>query len=824
MIPRATYRFQFNRDFPFARAEELVPYLDRLGISHVYASPITTARAGSSHGYDVIEPTRVNPELGGEDALRSLVAALRARDMGLIIDIVPNHMGVAGGGNAWWNDVLAHGQASEYARFFDIDWSEPLLLPILGAPLEDVLADGQIAIDRSGFQPTLTFYGEHRVPLSPESRGDLPKVGDKAGLAALLERQHYRLGWWRLADDELNWRRFFTISELAGLRVEDPDVFEETHALYFRLWREGLIDGVRIDHVDGLVDPASYCRKLRRRFEEEARDPEAPSGPAYIVVEKILGPGETMPGDWGIDGTSGYDFMEDVAALLHDPRGEADLSALWTDSSGRTADFAAEELRARQDMLSWAFAGQFDRCIDAFAALAASSAQTASFSRSMLRRALERLLWVFPVYRTYGTGSDAPPGDARIRRLARERVEPFLPPGEAHVTDAVLAWLAGEGEGDPALALKAVARFQQLSSPIAAKAVEDTAFYRYGRLLSRTDVGFDPAHFAMSVPDFHRACMARAAQFPHAMLTTATHDHKRGEDTRARLAVLSADPELWQRHVREWDALAGPDHADVHPGDRYTLYQSLFGAWPDGLDPDDREGVYRFAERMKGWQEKALREAKLRSSWTAPDSAYEARCMALVEYALMPAGELARGIAGLVRSTSPATLSNMLVQAALRMAVPGVPDCYQGTELPDYSLVDPDNRRPVDYDLRRDMLDRMPEGREVHPKMRLIAAMLRARREDPALFAGAGYDTVSVEGARADDVIAFERTSGGRRLSFAAALRCGRALIGGDSPVPGPGYWGDTSIMFAGKTIAARECFAHLPVFAARDGETLALD
>ncbi len=466
---------------------------------------------GSTHGYDVVDPTRVNPELGGEDALRSLVAALRARGMGLIIDIVPNHMGVAGGDNAWWNDVLARGQASEHARFFDIDWSEKLLLPILGAPLDEVLANGQIVIDRSGFQPELVVYGEHRIPLAPETRRDLPAVGDTAGMKALLERQHYRLGWWRLADDELNWRRFFTISELAGLRVEDPEVFEAAHALYFRLWREGLIDGVRIDHVDGLIDPAGYCRTLRRRFEEEDRSADAPAGPAWIVVEKILGPGEAMPGDWGIDGTSGYDFMEDASAVLHDPAGEKPLAALWTGFSGRTADFAQEELRARQDMLSWSFAGQFDRCVDAFAALAASSPQ--AFSRSMLRRALERLLWVFPVYRTYGTGVDAPPTDKRTRRIARERVDPLLPPGEAHVADAVLDWLAGRGGGDPALAAEAVARFQQLSAPIAAKAVEDTAFYRHGLLLSRTDVGFDPAHFAMKVPAFHDACAARAAQY-----------------------------------------------------------------------------------------------------------------------------------------------------------------------------------------------------------------------------------------------------------------------------------------------------------------------
>ena len=817
MIPRATYRFQFNRDFPFHRAEALVPYLDRLGISHVYASPITAARRGSTHGYDVVDPTTVNPELGGEDALRSLVAALRARGMGLIIDIVPNHMGVAGGGNAWWNDVLARGQGSEYADFFDIDWSERLLLPILGAPLEEVLADGQIEIDRSGFQPELCIYGEHRVPLAPETRGDLPAAGDTAGLAALLEKQHYRLCWWRLADDELNWRRFFTISDLAGLRVEDPQVFEAAHALYFRLWREGLIDGMRIDHVDGLVDPAAYCRKLRRRFEEEERDPGAPSGAAWIVVEKILGPGEAMPDGWGIDGTSGYDFMEDASAVLHDPAGEEPLAALWTEFSGRTAAFHEEELQARQDMLAWAFASQFDRCIDAFAALAATSAPTAAFSRSMLRRALERLLWVFPVYRTYGTGSDAPPTDERTRALVRERVEPLIPPGEAHVVDAVLDWLAGSGGGDAALAAEAVARFQQLSAPIAAKAVEDTAFYRHGLLLSRTDVGFDPAHFAMDAGDFHTTCAARAAQFPHAMLTTATHDHKRGEDTRARLAVLSAIPGIWQQRVVEWDALAVSDFGDVHPADRYILWQSLFGAWPDDLAPDDAAGLARLAGRMAGWQEKALREAKLRSSWTEPDGVYEARCKALIDKALSPGGELARGLYGFVRETSAASLSNSLVQAALRLTVPGVPDTYQGTELPDYSLVDPDNRSPVDYDLRQRMLDDPAS----HPKLNLIAKLLAARRDAPALFAGHSYRIVKVEGARADRVLAFEREDAGQRLACAFALRCGDSLVGAERPVPSADYWADTRIAFTAGAMMASDCFARLPVHAALDGEAL---
>ena len=819
MTPRATYRIQFNRDFPFARAEELVPYLDRLGISHIYASPITTARSGSTHGYDVVDPTRVNPELGGEQALRSLVARLRQHGMGLIIDIVPNHMGVAGGENAWWNDVLARGPASAYARFFDIDWSEPLLLPILGAPLAEELEQGRIAIDRSGAEPVLTVYGEHRLPLRPEDRDALPEQGDRPGLAALIGRQHYRLGWWRIADDELNWRRFFTISELAGLRVEDPVVFETTHALYFRLWREGLIDGVRIDHVDGLADPAAYCRALRHRFAAEDRPDDAPQGAAYIVVEKILGSGETLPQEWETDGTSGYDFMEEVSALLHDPSGEGGLAALWSGFAGRPADFASEELRARQDMLSWAFSGQLERCVGAFSALAATSPETASLTRSMLRRAIERLLWVFPVYRTYGTGVSAPRSDAKVRALARARVERFLAPGEAGVADAILAWLAGDGPGDPDLAAEAVTRFQQLSAPIAAKAVEDTAFYRHGLLLSRTDVGFDPARFSLAFEEFHQSCLARAERFPRAMLATATHDHKRGEDTRARLAVLSAIPDQWQDFVEELDRSIRADHGGVHPADRYMLYQALYGAWPDGVGPEDREALAAYAQRLADWQEKALREAKLRSSWKQPDAEYEARARALVGHALAPGSASARAVHDFVVATEGATLANTLVQTGLRLLVPGVPDTYQGTELADFSLVDPDNRRPVDYALRRAQI----EHGTMHPKMRLIAELLFTRRRLPALFAQPDYRPIAVDGLRAAGVLAFELHGEGHRLACAFALRCGAVLQDRGEPVPPADWWDDTRLSFTEGELAARDCFARLPVHVAVDGETLPL-
>jgi (1->4)-alpha-D-glucan 1-alpha-D-glucosylmutase len=788
MIPRATYRFQFHDDFTFADAEALVPYLDALGISHVYASPITTARAGSTHGYDVVDPTRINSALGGEDAFRRLVATLRARGMGMIIDIVPNHMGVAGGDNAWWNDVLAKGQESPYARFFDIDWRDRLVLPILGEPLAATIASGALAVERAGGRFVLSAYGEHRLPIRDEDQA----TAATDELQALLDRQHYRLASWRVANDELNWRRFFTINDLAGLRVEDPAVFEATHALILRLYAEGLIDGVRVDHVDGLTDPAGYCRTLRSRF-------DAIRPGAYLVIEKILAAGEPLAGDWGVDGTSGYDFMAQVTALLHAPDGAGPLGQLWAEISGRPADFAPEELRARQEMLAWQFDAQLRACVAAFVTLARSTSECDGLTQGMLHRAIERLLWVFPVYRTYGTGAGAPAADAAIRAEARARVARFIPPGEEAVVDRVLGWLAGEGPGDSA---DAVRRFQQLSAPIAAKAVEDTAFYRYGRLLSRNDVGFDPAHLSTGIAAFHDAMAARAVDWPHAMLATATHDHKRGEDVRARLAVLSELPRLWRERVTRWQALAAP-HADgVDPGDTYMLLQTIVGAWPDDGD------IAGFAGRVVGWQEKALREAKLRSSWEAPDAAYETRCHDLV-HALLASPAFTADVAEFVAHIAPAARANSLAQVALRYTVPGVPDLYQGTECADLSLVDPDNRRPVDYAVRQALL---ADGGD--PKLALIARLLDLRRANPSLFSDGGYTPIAVTGERAGQVLAFRRSTGDRSLTCIVALRSAAALAGrSDGGFP-PGWWGDTKLA-SGERVADR--LQHDPVWVGLD-------
>lgn len=739
MTPRATYRFQFHKNFTFADAEALVPYLDDLGISHVYASPITTATPGSTHGYDMTDPTAINPELGGEAGFRSLVAALKARGMGVVIDIVPNHMGVAGGANAWWTDVLARGQGSDHADVFDIDWRVPVVLPVLGTALSEALANGDLAVERDGDRWVVAAYGEHRFPLRDEDQAE----ADTAPLAELLERQHYRLAYWRVANDELNWRRFFSINELAGVRIEDPAVFEKTHALYFRLHDEGLIDGVRVDHVDGLTDPIGYTRRLRARLGDDA----------WIVIEKIIGAGETQPIVWGVDGTSGYDFMEQVTALLHDPAGAEPLGALWEEVSGRSASFEPEEFQARQDLLSWQFSGQLDACVAAFAAVAPDGVTAA-----MLRRAIERLLWVFPVYRTYGPA--APDSDAATRALARQRVAELVPPGETAVIELVLAWLAGDG---PAGAAEAVRRFQQLSAPIAAKAVEDTGFYRYGRLLSRNDVGFDAERMAYTPEEFHALMAARARDVPRAMLTTATHDHKRGEDTRARLAAISAQPDVWRAAAMAW---LDRDDGGVDDADRYMLFQTLVGAWDeDGASAD-------FIERIVAWQQKALREAKLRSSWEAPDEAYEGAALALVEALPGDAAAVAL-IERTVAALSPIAEANTLVQVLLRYTLPGVPDLYQGTELSDLSLVDPDNRRAVDYARRRALL-----AGDAPPKPRLIADLLQLRRDQPDLFAQGGYAPAIVTGPEAAHLLAFERHHDGRTLRVAVALH-GRRATGG---------------------------------------------
>ncbi len=889
LTPRTTARLQLHKDFTFDDAAAVVPYYAALGISHIYASPILTARHGSTHGYDIVDPTRINPELGGEEGLRRLVARLRAAGMGLILDIVPNHMGI-GPENPWWQHVLEWGLKSPYARWFDIDWQPAdetlqgkVMAPFLGQPYGDALHAGEIGLrfdERRG--KLFVSYYDHRFPIAPADYAHVLRAagserlataiaafenyrGDAAGITqqnadigfgllrelahndaaaadigaalqhfsaatpegiealhALLERQHYRLAWWRCAADGINWRRFFEITDLAGVRVEQDDVFEATHALIFRLYTEGLIDGVRIDHVDGLADPGAYCRKLRRRLQAltSQRPLELPPAPAYIVVEKILAPDEPLRMDWEIDGTSGYDFMDQVSALLHDPAGEEPLTVLWQELTGSDDNFHAEVRRARRQLLASNLSGEFEAAARALHAVARTDLRTRDFSLGAIRRVFTELLVHFPVYRTYADANGRDELDQQVIERALEGARHSIDRTEVPLLDVLARWLGGDAPVDAAsprvraLHQRALNRFQQLTPPLAAKSVEDTAFYRYGRLLSRNEVGSDPACFALSVQAFHAACAGRVHSFPHALLATATHDHKRGEDLRMRIAALSQLPREWAQAVREWMALNAPLRnavppesgmaaADVdvdiapHPADELMLYQMLVGAWPIGLSADDAAGVREFADRLERWQTKALREAKQVSDWVLPNVAYEEACRRFLYGVLEVKGDnpFLPQLAGWVARLTPPGVANSLSQTVLRMTVPGVPDLYQGADFWDFSLVDPDNRRPVDYALReRALQDASPfvtdrDGwQSGRLKQQVIRNLLVLRIRMPQAFSRGHYLPLQLEGPLAAHALAFLRRYEGHAV-LVLASRLADALL---SPQSGPGIAPDT--------------------------------
>ena len=869
-IPRATARLQLHRDFNLDDAATVVPYYAALGVSHLYTSPLLTARPGSMHGYDIVDHGAINPELGGEQALRRLVAALRRHGMGLIADIVPNHMGVGGADNAWWLDVLEWGRASPYATFFDIDWQPPdpslhdrVMAPFLGAPYGNCLDAAEIRLHLSAETGRLAaIYGEHVFPIAPNDyravfggmvppltemrgqssrRAEVARMKDalqqraadpevraalarfdpadpagKARLHALLERQHYRLVWWRAAADEINWRRFFDITSLAGIRVELPAVFDATHALILRLYRDGLIDGVRIDHVDGLADPRAYCRKLRRRMETagEDRPAGAPFGPPYILVEKILASRERLPAGWLVDGTTGYDFMDQVGALLHDPLGEAPLGELWTRITGRETDFLTEQRDARRLTLRETLASELNGTAAALHRVASRDLATRDYTATAIRRALTEILVHFPVYRLYAglAGRSGADNQVIARALAGAR-------RTLHVTGHPLLDLIGDWlGGDPGRNMppgphrrerqRAIVRFEQLSSPVAAKSVEDTAFYRYGRLLSRNEVGSDPGEFALSPAAFHAACSARAHNFPAAMLATATHDHKRGEDVRARLAVLSEIPRMWEAQVQRWMRLNASARREVDggpapdPADELMLYQMLIGAWPHSLAGGAVEGLRSFGKRIAQWQEKALREAKRHTAWVAPNVAYEAACRDFLFHTLDPSrpARIAQDMAGFVHRIAAAGAVNGLSQAVLRLTTPGVPDLYQGAELWDFSLVDPDNRRPVDFGRREAMitdhvLPDIRSWRDGKIKQAVIANALALRARQPTLFANGRYIPLAVQGAAAQHILAFARQFGGARAVIAVTRLPARLLGLRDVPLPPPDVWQGTRVL-----------------------------
>ncbi|PBQ17959.1 malto-oligosyltrehalose synthase [Pseudomonas congelans] len=876
---RATQRLQFHKDFTLDDAVPLVPYFASLGISHLYASPLLKARAGSMHGYDVVDPTVINPELGGEPALLRLVETLREHGMGLILDIVSNHMAVGGADNPWWLDLLEWGRRSPYAEFFDIQWNSPdpllegqLLLPFLSSDYGTVLQAGEIPLRFNAEQGS--FYIEHyqhHFPVCPLTYDSLLQAVDhpqlkemaqrftalaqfpqayerarqaRAELAELakdpqvlkgieqvlahfdsskpegfqrlhqlLERQHYRLASWRTAGDDINWRRFFDINELGGLRVERPQVFEATHGKIFQLIAEGLVDGLRIDHIDGLADPRGYGRKLHRRVKGllKLRPEHAQIDHLPIFVEKILGPDEPLREDWSVDGTTGYEFMNQVSLLQHDPKGEEPLGELWSRLTERTADFDQEVLVARDLVLHGTLAGDFENVAQSLLQVARSDLMSRDLTLGAIRRALLALIVNFPIYRTYISVCGRSAQDDKYFQQAMEGARETLNEGDWPVLDYLARWLGGESWRKlprgrlRKLYKNACVRFQQLTSPVAAKSVEDTSFYRSAVLLSRNDVGFHPQHFSAPVEDFHQVCLQRLEKFPANLLTTATHDHKRGEDTRTRLAVLSECAPWYAEQVERWRQLAIPlkgDEPTISAGDELMLYQALLGSWPLSLEGEEAHQEY--AKRMVQWQEKALREAKLQSSWSAPNQPYETACREFLERLLLAPEALAlrQSLSATANRIATAGALNSLAQTLLRLSVPGVPDLYQGTEFWDFSLVDPDNRRPVDYAARKQALaeetsvaDLLTDWKDGRIKQALIAKVLNLRAEHPGLFSEGSYQPLQIKGSHAEQVMAFARETQGVRAIIVVPRTCSELLGTAQTPLINAANWGDTRIM-----------------------------
>ncbi|WP_194790592.1 malto-oligosyltrehalose synthase [Pseudomonas sp. UFMG81] len=876
----ATLRLQLHSDFTLDDAVPLVPYFARLGISHVYASPILTARAGSRHGYDVVDPTRVNPELGGEAALERLVAALRQHGMGLILDTVSNHMAVGGADNPWWQSLLAWGRRSPYAEFFDIQWhsSDPLLagqllLPFLGSDYGVALQQGEIPLTFDAEHGVFEVaHYDHRFPICPLDYGrilgsaedprlqalahhfsalheaadalagatplhhDLARVvaagADIEGALAafdsrtdagfkrlhqLLERQTYRLASWRTAADDINWRRFFDINELGGLRVERAVVFEATHAKLFELIERGLVDGLRIDHIDGLADPRRYCRNLRRRVDGLlARRPLGAALEHFpIYVEKILGADEHLHRDWLTDGTTGYEFMNQVSLLQHDPAGEGPLTELWSTVSERPA-FDEEVRSARHLVLNASLAGDCESVAQALLQVARDDLMTRDLTLGAIRRALQALVEHYPVYRTYINAGGRPAEDEQFFQQALTGARQSLSEADWPLLDQFEQWLGGQPwrrlpPGRPRKHLRhACVRFQQLTAPSAAKAVEDTAFYRSGRLLSRNDVGFEAERFSTDTAWFHHEAQRRLRNFPDNLLATATHDHKRGEDCRARLAVLSERGPWLASRVEHWRELAAPLREGLtegdapSPGDELLLLQTLLGSWPLALDLHDDNALRHYAERITQWQQKALREAKLRSSWAAPNEGYEQACAHYVRGLLLDGEnqQLRRSLHDAAHQLACPGALNGLVQCLLRMTTPGVPDLYQGNEYWDLSLVDPDNRRPVDYAARRASLDDstplaelLAHWRDGRVKQALIARLLDGRNSHPELFRRGSYLPLTVRGRHADKVLAFARLGEGER-AIVVAPRLASALLGAaTTPLIPAQNWDDTRLL-----------------------------
>ena len=762
--PRATYRVQLHPGFGFDEAAGLAGYLAALGISHLYVSPILEAVPGSRHGYDVTDPTRVREQLGGATGFRRMVEALRAEGLGLLVDIVPNHMSTDARFDHWWADVLEAGPASPYAGFFDIEWDPPwpelrdrVLLPVLEDTVEAVAARGGLGLERSAGRVWVT-YGEQRFPVDPATLRELPDDAGPEALLALCDRQHWLLAPWTDAEVRLNHRRFFTITSLVGVREEEPRVFDAVHGCIAALVREGSVDGLRIDHIDGLRDPAGYLAQVREA-----------TGAGWVVVEKILEGEEQLPAGWRADGTTGYEFAALLTELSVDPAGAVPLSELHAGFTGHTESFDHCVHQARTALLRGELASDVTRLAARLVRVAADAGLHPPRDLAEAAEALVAVIAELGVYRTYVDSETGRcrPEDAARAGIAVTRARRRHPGVRGDLLDLVADCLCGRCPGE---GLELLARVQQLTPAVMAKGKEDTALYRWNRLLALNEVGADPDRFGVGVDAFHAACAAWAARGDHGLRATSTHDTKRSEDVRARLCLLSEMPDRWGEAVRRWSEGAASIRPDaVDPDTEYVLYQTLVGAYPIG------------AERLTAYLAKATREAGLHTSWTRPDAAYD-EALRRFAVAVLEDSELMSDVAAFVQPVATAGRRLSLAWTLLKVAVPGVPDVYQGTELWDLSLVDPDNRRPVDFEERRRLL----AGGDVPgaAKLRLLQRALAVRRELPAAFEpGAAYTALAAAGPHADRVVAFAR--GEPAAAVCVADRRGLEPHGG---------WGETTL------------------------------
>ena len=794
-FPESTYRLQFHAGFTFRDAAAIVPYLHALGVTHVYASPYLKARPGSTHGYDVIDHCSLNPELGTEADYEAFLAALRDNNLSHILDTVPNHVGVATNDNAWWNDVLKHGPASQYAKYFDITWQgsarpelhDKVLLPVLGAPYGQVLERGelQLVFDNGGLA---VAYYDRRFPISPETAESVfsraknsddalrlfnGRPGDPHSsdlLDDLLNHQHYRLSYWHTASDEINYRRFFDINDLAALAQEHEEVFEATHALTLRLVAEGKVVGLRIDHPDGLYDPRRYLQRLQEHHGSDS--------PLYVVVEKILASGENLPPDWPTHGTSGYDFLVMVNGLYVDAHNADAFTNLYQDWIHDHTPFHDIVYEKKRLILRISLASELHMLARRLDRLAQRDRHSRDFTLNGLLEALRETIACFRVYRTY-VADEGPVSktDQQHVETAINRAIARNPKTSPEIFNFLRDTLLLRFGPEPLRRdqRRFAGKFQQLTAPATAKGVEDTAFYVYNRLTSLNEVGGEPSHFGTTPDALHQYLKHRQQHWPYALSPLSTHDTKRSEDVRARINVLSEIPDEWRQHVTRWREINARFRKNGIPGpnEEYLLYQTLIGAWPIAPTPPEYD---QFVERIQAYMLKAAREAKVFTSWTDPNANYENTVRDFIYPILYrEKSEFLNDFHPFQERISHLGLLNSLSQTLLRLTAPGVPDTYQGAELWDFSLVDPDNRRPVDYPRRdhllrdltaqsestadlpafaKSLLDCKEDGRI---KLFLTRRALLARRDHPGLFTTGDYIPLRADGPGQRHLFAFAR-------------------------------------------------------------------